>query len=91
VLTRRPDVLAAEHQLVAANANIGAARAAFFPRIALTGSAGSASGDLDGLFKSGNGRLELRAQHQPADLRRRGQQGQSRQRQGQPGHRRGHL
>ncbi len=53
VLTRRPDVLAAEHQLQGANANIGAARAAFFPRIALTGSYGSASGELDGLFKGG--------------------------------------
>ncbi len=53
VLTRRPDVRQAEQQLIAANANIGAARAAFFPRISLTGSAGSASSELDGLFKSG--------------------------------------
>ena len=55
VLTRRPDVLQAEQQLISANANIGAARAAFFPRITLTGSAGSASSELSGLFKSGSG------------------------------------
>jgi multidrug efflux system outer membrane protein len=54
VLTRRPDVLAAEHQLLGANANIGAARAAFFPRITLTGSFGTASTSLSGLFKSGS-------------------------------------
>jgi multidrug efflux system outer membrane protein len=53
VLTRRPDVRAAEQQLIAANANIGAARAAFFPRITLTGSVGTASTELSGLFKSG--------------------------------------
>lgn len=54
LLTVRPDIRAAEQQLRGANANIGAARAAFFPRIALTGSAGSASGELSGLFKSGS-------------------------------------
>ncbi len=53
VLLRRPDVRSAEHQLRAANANIGAARAAFFPSISLTGSAGSASNALSGLFDSG--------------------------------------
>ncbi len=51
VLQRRPDVLAAEHQLKAANADIGAARAALFPSISLTASAGTASRSLGDLFK----------------------------------------
>jgi multidrug efflux system outer membrane protein len=54
LLNRRPDILQAEQQLIASNANIGAARAAFFPRIALTAQAGSASGELSGLFKGGS-------------------------------------
>ena len=54
LLLSRPDVLAAEHLLRAANANIGAARAAFFPRIILTGAAGTASVELSGLFKPGS-------------------------------------
>ncbi len=53
VLLRRPDVRQAEQLLVAANANIGAARAAFFPRITLTGSVGVASPRLSDLFSSG--------------------------------------
>jgi multidrug efflux system outer membrane protein len=55
VLLRRPDVLRAESLLKAANADIGAARAAFFPRITLTGTAGVASNELSGLFASGSG------------------------------------
>jgi len=53
LLTRRADIRQAEQQLAAANANIAAARAAFFPRIALTASAGSASSELGSLFKDG--------------------------------------
>ncbi len=54
VLLRRPDVMQAEYTLRSANASIGAARAAFFPSITLTGSIGTASNELSGLFESGS-------------------------------------
>ena len=54
VLLRRPDVLEAEHQLKAVNADIGAARAAFFPRISLTSAIGTGSTELSGLFAPGS-------------------------------------
>lgn len=54
-LLRRPDVRAAEQRLVAANANVGAARAAFLPRIGISLAAGTASRSVSGLFDSGSG------------------------------------
>ncbi|MFS1286909.1 efflux transporter outer membrane subunit [Pseudomonas piscis] len=62
VLLRRPDIRAAEHRLLAADANIGAARAAFFPSITLTGAAGTSSTELDGLFKGGSGMWQFMPQ-----------------------------
>jgi len=55
LITRRPDILEAEHGLKAANANIGVARAAFFPTISLTSSVGVTSTQLSSLFKAGSG------------------------------------
>jgi len=55
VLLQRPDILSAEHQLKAAYANLGAARAALFPRISLTTTVGTASNELTGLFAGGSG------------------------------------
>ena len=54
LLSRRPDIVEAEESLLAANANIGAARAAFFPQVSLTGNFGTLSPSLGGLFKPGS-------------------------------------
>ena len=62
VLLRRPDVIQAEHQLAAASANIGVARAAFFPRLTLTGSAGQATSHFADLFSGGHFAWSLSAQ-----------------------------
>jgi len=55
ILLERPDIMAAEHELKGANANIGAARAAFFPTVSLTANAGVISSDLADLFDGGSG------------------------------------
>ena len=54
LLTQRPDIRSAEQTLLSANANIGAARAAFFPRISLTAGLGTSSNELSGLFEGGS-------------------------------------
>ncbi len=55
LLERRPDIVEAEHQLIAANARIGAARALYFPQISLTGAAGYQSSALTALFATSAG------------------------------------
>ncbi len=68
VLLGRPDILQSEDLLKAANANIGAARAAFFPSITLTAATGTSSGELSGLFTAGSERLGLHTADHHADI-----------------------
>jgi multidrug efflux system outer membrane protein len=67
LLVNRPDILAAEQRLIAARANIGVARAAFFPQVTLTGSFGYASSEFSNLISSSNETWSI--QHYPADIR----------------------
>ena len=71
VLLRRPDVMQAEYQLRAANAQIGAARAALFPRITLTGLLGFASTALTSLFTAGSAGAPARTRPTPSSSRAR--------------------
>ena len=86
VLFRRPDILQAENLLKGANANIGAARAAFFPRITLISSLGFGSDELTGLFKSGAFTWSFARKDLATDLRRRPQSCQSQGGGGGPGY-----
>jgi hypothetical protein len=70
VLERRPDILQVEQQLVAANAQIGVAKADYFPQISLTAIGGSQSSALTRLFAGSRGTLEHRRRRAPASLRR---------------------
>ena len=76
VLLRRPDILQAENLLKGYNANIGAARAAFFPRITLVSSIGTGSTELSGLFKDGSMAWSFVPRGHAADLRCREEPGQ---------------
>ncbi len=88
LLTRRPDIMQAEATLRGANANIGAARAAFFPTISLTGSLGTASSALAGLFKAGSLAWSFLPSDHAADLRGGQAAGQPRRGDAAKGHQR---